>query len=63
MEQHIADPATQVIQGTYRQTQVVTHYVNPNTGLNVMKDAAGNYLSGWKLNQMQLQNVLTRGSL
>jgi hypothetical protein len=63
MEQHIADPATQVINGTYRQTIPVTHYVNPNTGLNVMKDAAGNYLSGWRLNPGQLNNVLTRGSL
>jgi hypothetical protein len=63
MEQHIADPATRVIQGTYRKTIPVTHYVNPNNGLNVMKDAAGNYLSGWKLNPTQLMNVLTSGSL
>lgn len=63
MERHIADPATQEIKGWFKQTQPVTHYVNPNTGLNVFKDAAGNYISGWKLNPTQLNNVLTRGSL
>jgi hypothetical protein len=63
MERHIADPATQVIKGTFKKTIPVTHYVNPNTGLNVMKDASGNFLSGWKLNPTQLWNVLNRGSL
>ncbi len=30
---------------------------------NVMEGAAGNFLSGWKLNPAQLQNVLTHGGL
>jgi hypothetical protein len=63
MERHIADPSTRVIVGTYKQTIPVTHYVNPTTGLNVMKDAAGDYISGWRLNPTQLWNVLNRGSL
>ncbi len=62
IERHVADPATKIIKGTYRG-EPVTHYVNPNTGLNVIKDASGNFLSGWKLNPSQLQNVLSRGSL
>jgi RHS repeat-associated protein len=62
IENHVVDPATQDIQGTYRGQSVI-HYVNPNTGLNVMTSRAGDYISGWKLNPAQLQNVLTRGSL
>jgi RHS repeat-associated protein len=62
IEDHLANADTKVINGTYRG-QSVTHYVNPNTGLNVMKDASGNFLSGWKLNPSQLTNVLTRGKL
>ena len=62
VQSHVSDPATQAIKGTYRG-QPVIHNVNPQTGLNVMTDAAGKFVSGWKLNAAQLQNVLTRGSL
>ena len=62
IEQHMNDPLTKVINGTYRGQQV-THYVNPSTGLNVIKDASGNFLSGWKLSQKQLAHVIFNGSL
>lgn len=62
IENHLADPATKQITGTFRG-QPVTHYINPNTGLNVMKDAAGNFLSGWKLSSTQLSHVLATGKL
>ena len=62
MEQHLQDPLTKPTNGTFRG-QPVTHYVNPQNGLNVMKDASGNYISGWKLNPSQLANVLFRGQL
>jgi hypothetical protein len=62
LEEHIADPASQLIQGTYRGMPV-THIVNPSTGLNVIIDSSGNFVSGWKLNPTQLQNVINRGSL
>ncbi len=62
VQSHVTDPATQTINGTYRGQSVV-HHVNPQTGLNVMTDPAGKFISGWKLNPQQLQNVLTRGSL
>jgi hypothetical protein len=62
IQKHLGDPATRLIKGTYRG-QSVTHHVNPQSGLNVMKDSSGNFISGWKLNPQQLQNVLTRGSL
>jgi hypothetical protein len=53
---------TKVINGTY-QGKSVTHYLNPGNGLNVMKDASGNFISGWKLNSTQQANVMFRGSL
>jgi hypothetical protein len=62
LHQHINGPGVQAIRGTYRG-QPVTHYLDPATGLNVMADPAGNFISGWRLNPGQLQNVLTHGGL
>jgi Colicin D len=62
IEAHVRAPGTMAIPGTYRGLPV-THFVDPNTGLNVIRNAAGNFLSGWKLNPPQLQNVLGRGKL
>ena len=59
---HINDASTKVIAGAYHGMSV-THYVNPVTGLNVIEAAGGNFLSGWKLNPVQLQHVLTHGGL
>jgi len=50
------------MQGTYRG-EPVTHFVEPNTGLNVIRDASNNFLSGWKLNLKQLEHVLRSGKL
>ena len=60
---HVKAPTTKVIKGTYHQTQKVIHYVAPSTGLNVMKDYQGKFISTWKLSPEQLKNVLERGSL
>lgn len=62
INQHINSADVKVIQGTYRG-QPVTHYVDPQTGLNVMSNSAGEFLSGWKLSPQQLQHVLTTGKL
>ena len=59
---HIEDQMTVVIQGTYRG-EPVTHFVNPQTGLHVMRGADGAFVSGWHLTTDQLANVLARGSL
>jgi len=50
------------MQGTYRG-EPVTHCVDPHTGLNVIRDALGNFLSGGKLSPKQLEHVLTSGNL
>ncbi|HEU5128588.1 MAG TPA: colicin D domain-containing protein [Glycomyces sp.] len=60
--EHVDAPGTQRIEGTYRGQDVI-HYVDPATGRNVMTDRDGNLLSAWTLNEAQLQNVTTRGSL
>jgi hypothetical protein len=62
IESHVSAPATKVISGTYRG-QPVTHFVDPGTGLNVIRDASGNFLSGWKLSPAQLGHVLNGGKL
>jgi len=62
IDRHLNAPGTRQIAGTYRGNSVV-HNVDPATGLNVIEDTAGNFVSGWRLNAGQLRNVLTRGSL
>ncbi|MES2930368.1 MAG: colicin D domain-containing protein [Patescibacteria group bacterium] len=52
----------QAINGTYRGQSVI-HYLNPNTGLNVISSPSGQFISGWKLNPVQLKNVLEHGGL
>lgn len=60
---HVADAGTQPIAGTYRGTQKVTHFFNPQTGLNVMRDTDGAFLSGWKLSTDQIRNLLLHGNI
>ncbi|WP_029149080.1 colicin D domain-containing protein [Methylophilus sp. 5] len=62
VNQHLTSQNTKVVNGSYRGNPV-THFVDANTGLNVIKDANGNFLSGWKLSPAQLKNVLERGKL
>lgn len=62
LQAHVNAPETLAIQGAYRGNPV-THYVDPNTGLNVIHDALGNFLSGWKLSAQQLKHVLETGKL
>jgi RHS repeat-associated protein len=62
INQHINSAGIQTINGTYRGQSVI-HYLNPNTGLNVISSPTGQFISGWKLNPTQLQNVLQHGGL
>jgi hypothetical protein len=59
---HVEDETTLMIPGMYRG-ESVTHFVNPQTGLNVMRDMQGAFVSGWRLTRVQLANVLVRSSL
>ena len=62
IERHMQSGATRAVPGTYRG-QSVTHFVNPETGLNVIRGADGQFVSGWRLGPEQLRSVLERGSL
>jgi colicin D len=59
---HVEDETTLMIPGTYRG-EPVTHFVNPQTALNVMRDGQNAFVSGWRLTPVQLANVLRRRSL
>jgi hypothetical protein len=62
--EHMTDPATIIKEGTYKKNVEVLHYYNEQTGLNVMiGQNDGTFLSGWKLNDRQRQNVKDRGAL
>jgi hypothetical protein len=61
---HIQNPSTRIKKGTYKKNIEVLHYFNEETGLNVMiRQNDKTFLSGWKLNNQQLQNVKDRGAL
>jgi hypothetical protein len=62
IHQHVNSPGVRMIQGTYRG-QSVTHFLDPSSGLDVIVDPAGTFISGWRLNTAQLQNVLSHGGL
>ena len=62
LRSHIEAHTTLVVQGTYRG-EPVTHFVNPHTGLNVIRDAENAFISGWRLTPSQLTNVLAYSSL
>ena len=59
---HVHDPATIHIDGTYRAGPAIINY-NPNTGLAVIQNPSGEFVSGWRLSPEQVANVLQRGSL
>lgn len=59
---HINSPNIRVIRGTYHKQSAI-HYVNPQTGLNVISKPNGQFWSGWKLSSDQLRNILNHGNL
>jgi hypothetical protein len=62
IQSHIRAAGTLVIRGTYRGNPV-THFFNPKTGLNVIRDAQGAFQSGWRLSAKQIEYLLRTGSL
>lgn len=62
--EHMKDPSTIIKEGTYKKNIEVVHYFNEKTGLNVMiRQSDKTFVSGWKLNPQQQQNVKDRGAL
>lgn len=62
LNQHINSSSVTKIAGTYRGNPV-THHLDQSTGLNVIVDPSGAFVSGWKLGPEQLTNVLKHGGL
>ena len=61
--EHMNNPSTQIIEGTFKKIEV-THYFNPETGLNVFFNRDNNkFISGWLLKDDQLDNMVNRGAL
>jgi hypothetical protein len=54
---HVKNPVTQGIKGTYRGNIRVNHYFNPQTGINVMTHPNGEFLSSWRLSEKQIYNL------
>jgi hypothetical protein len=59
---HVASSHTVVLKGYYRN-KPVTHFVDRESRLNVMRRPNGEYLSGWKLSVEQLRCLLDNGKL
>jgi len=57
IQKHLTASGTKEISGIYRGNSVNFH-TNPNSGLTVIQNSNGSFLSGWKLNPQQLQHVL-----
>jgi RHS repeat-associated protein len=62
LEQHLTDPNTKLVQGSYRGNPA-NIYVNSTTGNAVITDPSGEFISGWKLSPAQMNYVMTTGSL
>ena len=62
LQQHVNSEKIVIIAGTYRKAPVV-HYLDPESKVNVIADTNGRFVSGWKLNDAQFENVKSRGSL
>lgn len=61
---HMEDPKTIIKEGTYKKTIKVSHYLNEETGLNVMINKNDKtFFSAWRLKDKQLENVKNRGAL
>ncbi|MBA3237672.1 MAG: hypothetical protein H0T62_04885 [Parachlamydiaceae bacterium] len=62
INQHINNPHVQKIHGAYRGNPVI-HYLDPKTGLNIISSRSGEFISGWRLNSVQLQSIREHGGL
>jgi hypothetical protein len=60
--QHVKSPDTQLIQGSFWGVNV-THFLNVDNGLNVLRDLTGNFLSVWALSPVQIMHVVSSGKL
>jgi RHS repeat-associated protein len=60
VNQFINKPSVKEIVGRYHDRDVI-HYFNTRTGVNLMSDRQGNYISVFKLDARQQKDLLTKG--
>lgn len=60
LERHLLAPSTRAIVGGMKQ---VVHFIDPVTGLNVIRDQAGALVSAWRFSPAQWKCVMTIGKL
>src|SRR5471032_1046036 len=58
---HVRSDRTEVRAGWFRH-KPVTHFVDTDTRLNVIRDAQGGFLSGWRLSSRQMAHEIGRAS-
>lgn len=62
VSRHVSDPSTMHIAGTYRGNPAILNY-NPSSGLVVVQGPTGEFISGWRVSQVQANNIVTQGKL
>ncbi|WP_373925191.1 colicin D domain-containing protein [Duganella sp. sic0402] len=62
LTRHVQSLDTRLVQGSFRGIPV-THFVNFRTGLNVMRDSRGYFLSVWILSAVQMMHMVNGGKL
>ncbi|MBV6320449.1 colicin D domain-containing protein [Duganella violaceipulchra] len=62
LRRHVESPSTLLRKGYYRN-RPVTHFVDIDSGLNVIRSLSGDYLSAWRLSSLQLEYVIRTGRL
>lgn len=60
LQTHINDPETIVVRGTFKGRSA-THFYNPRTNMIVIRDANGEFISGWRLEGRALRRFLQTG--
>ncbi len=63
LSNYLKDSQVIPIRGTYRKTQPVLHFYNPNTELNVMLKTDKNFISCWQLDEDQIFHLLQTGNV
>ncbi len=63
INKHVNATGTSAIVGSYRGQAGFTHYLDPITRLNVVVDSNGNYVTGFRLGENQLSDLLSNGHL
>jgi hypothetical protein len=60
---HVKNPYTVMIKGTYRGTEKAIHYFNPHSGILVITKPNGELWSAWKISRDQIMSLYKTGNI